>query len=136
MAPMKTVASVAMDPGLAQAVAGASAFFAWLWQDVPIAVFGVPFSVLLAGFAGAMAIVSFMPPFATRRKMWITVLVCTLAAGYLTRIALKLAHWNMEYALGMAFGVGFTFQVAGQLLVQNGGKILDAAVSRLRGGPR
>ena len=121
--------------GSAGMLAGLAAFFSWALQDAPIAIFGVPFSVLLAGFAGAMAIVSFMPPFETRRKMWSTVAVCTLAAAYLTKIALKLKGWDMEYALGMAFGVGFSFQIAGQLLVQNGGKLFDAALNRIRGGP-
>lgn len=117
--------------GLLAALAG---FFSWALQDVPIAIFGVPFSVLLAGFAGAMAIVSFLPPFESRRKMWSTVLVCTLAAAYLTKIALKLKGWDMEYALGMAFGVAFGFQFAGQLIVQNSGRLIDAAVARIRGG--
>ena len=116
-------------------VSFASTLIAWLLQDLPIAVFGVPFSVLLAGFAGAMAIVSFLPPFETRRKMWTTVAVCTLAAAYLTKLALRVAGWDGGYALGMAFVVGFGFQVSGQLLVQNGKQILDAMVARIRGGP-
>lgn len=121
--------------GSSVAVSATASLFAWLTQDLPIAVFGVPFSVLLAGFAGAMAIVSFLPPFETRRKMWSTVLICTIAAGYLTKIALKVSGWDGGLILGVAFGVGFLFQVAGQLIVQNGKQLFDAAAARIRGGP-
>jgi len=116
-------------------VAFISGVFSWFFQDVPIAMFGVPASVVLAGFAGAMAIISLLPPFETRKKMWSTVAICTAAAAYLTKVALKLKGWDMEYALGMAFTVGFGFQWVGQLLVQNGGKLFDAFLARIRGGP-
>jgi len=117
--------------GLISMLAG---IFSWLLRDASVDVFGVPASVLLAGFAGAMAIVSFLPPFETRRKMWSTVLICTLAAVYLTKIALKIAGWDGGHALGMAFIVGFSFQLVGQFIVQHSKQLLEALLARIRGG--
>src|SRR5689334_15841383 len=94
-------------------LSAAAAFFSWLFQEAPLAIFGVSLSVVLAGFAGALAIVSFLPPFETRRKMWTTVIVCTLAASYLTKIALHLANLDGGYSLGVSFAVAFVFQLIG-----------------------
>ena len=116
------------------AASGLSAFFAWLFQELPVAVFGVSLSVVLAGFAGALAIVSFLPAFETRRKMWTTVITCPLAASYLTKITLHVANLDGGYALGVSFAVAFVFQLIGTGLVQHAPKLWEAVIARIRGG--
>lgn len=111
-----------------------SAFFSWLLQEAPLAIFGVSFSVLLSGFAGAMAIVSFLPPFETRRKMWTTVIVCTVASGYLTKLVLKLSGLDAGFSLAVGFGIGFLFQLVGTGIIQHAPRLWEAALARIGGG--
>lgn len=127
------IAENAVDSG-AGVLAVMLAMLSWLVQDLPVVLFGVQLSVVLAGFAGALAIVSFLPAFETRRKMWTTVLVCTVAAAYLTKLALRASNLDISYSLGMAFVIGFAFQLIGTGLVQQAPKLWDAAIARIRGG--
>ena len=123
--------AIETSPGWLSIVSG---FLSWFFQELPLAVFGVSLSVVLAGFAGAMAIVSFLPPFENRRKMWSTVLVCTMAASYLTKITLYYAHLDGGFSLGVSFAIAFLFQLIGTGLVQHAPKLWEAALARLRGG--
>jgi hypothetical protein len=107
--------------------------FSWVLEDLPVALFGVSLSVVLAGFAGAMAIVSFLPAFETRRKMWSTVMICTLASSYLTKLVLHYASLDGGFALAVGFGVGFVFQLFGTGLVQYAPRLWEAALARIRG---
>lgn len=112
-----------------------SALSSLIFQDLPLALFGVSLSVVFAGFAGAMAIVSFMPPFETRRKMWTTLTVCTLAAAYLTKAVLYFTKWDSGIALAVGFGIGFVFQLVGTGIVQHAPRLWEAAIARI-GGPK
>ena len=123
--------AIETSPGWLSIISG---FLSWFFQELPLALFGVSLSVVLAGFAGALAIVSFLPPFETRKKMWTTVIVCTLAASYLTKLTLYWAKLDASYAPGVSFGVAFLFQLIGTGLVQHAPKLWEAAIARLRGG--
>lgn len=124
---------VATDGGIG-IISGLSAIASWLFRDLPLFLFGVSLSVVLAGFAGAMAIVSFLPPFETRRKMWATVAVCTLASSYLTKIVLFLANLDGGYSLAIGFSIGFVFQLFGTGIVQYAPRLWEAALARIGGG--
>lgn len=125
---------IVSDGQIAAGVASvSSAVLAWLVNDWSLAFFGVKLSIVLAGFAGAMCVLSFLPKFSSRSRMWAAVGVSTLAAAYLTKIALKLAGWDGDLGLGVGFGIGFMFQSVGTWLITNRDNLLGAILERIRG---
>jgi hypothetical protein len=132
MEPAAGAAALGGEPTTVLSVA--SGFTSWVMQDLPLALFGVSLSVVLAGFAGALAIVSFLPPFDTRQRMWSTVIICTIASSYLTKLVLHYAGLDGGFALGVGFGIGFVFQLFGTGLVQFAPRIWEAALARIKGG--
>jgi hypothetical protein len=118
---------------VAGATSAASALAAWLTNDISLAIFGVKLSIVLAGFAGAMCVLSFLPKFTSRSRMWGAVAVATIAAAYLSKLVLKLTGLDHDFGLAVGFGVGFTFQTIGTWLIASREKILDAVLDRVRG---
>lgn len=116
------------------ATSSVSGVAAYVANDWSLAVFGVQLSIVLAGFAGSMAIMSFLPKFDTRAQMVAAVTVCTLASAYLTKLALKLFGLDVDYGLGVSFLIGFLFQMGGTWIVSSKDKIFEALLARLRGG--
>jgi hypothetical protein len=118
---------------IAGVTSAASAALAWVTNDMSLAVFGVRLSIVLAGFAGSMCVLSFLPKFSSRSRMWGAVAVATVASAYLTKIALRLIGWDGDLGLGVAFGIGFTFQMVGTWFITSREKILEAVLERIRG---
>lgn len=108
-----------------------SAILAWITSDWSMAIFGVRLSIVLAGFAGAMCVLSFLPKFDSRSAMWGAVAVSTIAASYLTKLVLKVVGWDSDLAPGIGFVIGFTFQSVGTWVVS--GKWLDAILAKFSG---
>lgn len=126
--------SVASDMQIVSgALSAGSAALAWITSDWTLLVFGVKLSIVLAGFAGAMCVLSFLPKFSSRQRMWAAVAVSSLAAAYLTKIALKVIGWDGDLGIGVAFAIGFMFQSVGTWLITNRDKLLEAVLERVRG---
>jgi len=94
---------------LVSASAGAASIITTDWS---VAVFGVPLSVLLAGFAGSVSALSFLPPMPSRTRMFVAVGIGTLTAGYGVRIAAKALAWGDDYLAPGAFFVGLLAHLA------------------------
>lgn len=84
---------------------------------------GLDFSTLLAGFAGGLVSLSFLPPMSMWRRIW-TPVTATLTAGYTAPVAthyltglLGAAIEPLTLQVAGAFGIGVTAQVALPLLV-------------------
>lgn len=80
--------------------------------DIATDVFGVRLSVLLAGFAGSVAALTFLPPITSRGKMFSVVVTGTLAAAYSVRLV---GHWlglGEEYFGALAFFGGLCAHLA------------------------
>lgn len=112
-----------------------ASILAWITSDWTLALFGVRLSIVLAGFAGAMCVLSFLPKFSSTIRMWGAVGVSTVAASYLTKLVLKVVGWDgdNDLGLGVGFCIGFTFQSAGTWIVTNKDKLFEAILERIRG---
>lgn len=80
-------------------------------QNISVELFGVPVSVLLAGFAGAAAALSFMPAMNIAR-MASVVMVGTGFSTYGTPLVANAVNVAEKLHLGIAFFLGLTAQVA------------------------
>lgn len=69
-------------------------------------VFGVPLSVLLAGFAGAVVALSFLPPLPDKWKSFTAVAVGTLVASYGVQVGAWYFKWPAELNAPAAFFIG------------------------------
>lgn len=78
---------------------------------------GLDFGVLLAGFAGGLVSLSFLPPMGLWRRIW-TPVTATLTAGYIAPVAVhylsgiageSVDHLALQAA--SAFGIGVLAQV-------------------------
>lgn len=118
---MLKVASVATGT-----TSGLAAFATENWS---LAIFGVPISVLLAGFAGAMVSLSFLPP-EQKHKWWVIVTVSTIIAGYSQPLAAYYFNVPTHLALGLAFFLGLTVQVVIPLVLKH----LPDFIKRKMGG--
>ena len=110
-------------------VAGTSGIAAFATENWSLAIFGVPISVLLAGFAGALISLSFLPP-DQKRKWWLTVIVSTIVAGYIQPLVAYYFNVPVNLALGLAFVLGLTVQVVIPLVLQH----LPDFIKRKMGG--
>lgn len=112
-----------MTPDALKAVAatggvGFSGWLAWLTTDLPLAVFGVPFAFLLAGFAGSLLALGVSQPL-PRWKMVVAVLSGTLAAAWLVLPATELLGLTKPYP-GYAFVLGLVAHSVITLVVSKG----------------
>lgn len=102
--------------------------------DWALAIFGVPVSVLLAAFAGAMISLSFLSaPESLRRTL--TLVSCnTLIGTYGAPLAAKSLEWNEpRLSIGLAFGIALVIQMIIPLVLQAAPKIIEALIDRIRG---
>ena len=85
---------------------------------------GLDYSVLIAGFAGGLVSLSFLPPMGMWRRIW-TPVTATLTAGYLTPVATPylaglagegVVQSSLQAAAG--FATGLTAQVLIPILLR------------------
>lgn len=108
----------------AAGVSAASAAGALASQNISVELFGVPVSVLLAGFAGASAALSFMPAMKVSR-MASVVMVGTGFSTYGTPLVANAVNVADKLHLGIAFFLGLTAQVAITWLLTRLPEVLD-----------
>ncbi len=97
-----------MDPAAAAAAGAATGAAAW-FASWSVIIFGAPLPVVLAGLAGALVALSFLPP-STFLRAVATVAGSTLCAAYLEPLAQHMADLPQRLALGLAFGIGLLAQ--------------------------
>jgi uncharacterized membrane protein YedE/YeeE len=81
--------------------------------DWSTTLFGVGLSVLLAGFAGSVCALSFLPPLPTRPRVFGAVAIGTLVSAYGVQIAGKYLGWSeglppMAFFIGLGAHIGLT----------------------------
>ncbi len=116
------------------ASAGAASLVTADWSTT---MFGVSLSVLLAGFAGSVCALSFMPPLPTRPRVFAAVVIGTLVAAYGVQLLGKYLGWAdgaapLAFFIGLGAHVGLT-QVFLQVpdLIE---KLKSGLVKRFGGG--
>lgn len=104
--------------------------------DWAFSVIGVPFNVLMAGFAGALIALWFLPPVG---RWWAALLVGTACAGYATPLLLQLLNYFTGLAIadgrGVAFFAGLSAQFFGTLFFRDGRDIVLGALKTRFGIP-
>lgn len=101
--------------------AAAAATVPWL-ETISVALFGVPISVWMACFAGALFSATFYPAEASVARP-VAIGMNTLGAVYLTSLALGTVEW----AAASPAGVGFLVASALLLLLKSSGDVLRRA---------
>ena len=91
-------------------VAATSAAASSVTQNWSIEYFGVPLSVILAGFAGAVVALAFLQTM-PRAKMFATVFAGTLTAGYGVKLVAHILGWGPGLLVGLAFVLGLLAHV-------------------------
>jgi hypothetical protein len=102
--------ALAADPAVqkvaAAATSAATGAASWWTADWSVAVFGVPLSVLLAAFAGAVVALTFLPPVLSFLQLVGRVVMGTVASAYVTPLAgflwAGIPHLPVAFLLGLA----------------------------------
>lgn len=103
--------------------------------DWAIALFGVPVSVILAAFAGAMISLSFLPAPSDLKRAAVGVGCNTLIGTYGAPGVAKMLGWSEPHlALGLAFGIALTIQFVAPIAYKAIPDLLKAWTDRIRGG--
>lgn len=129
MSPVRTAAAAAIDPGTAQAIAGASAAGSLIavLQEWALALLGVPLGVPLAGFAGACYGASYREP-RTAPAFWRSVLLTTAMASIFSPLAAHgLKVEDLRYAAPVAALLGWLLEWGAPWLKANGGRMASDA---------
>lgn len=100
------------------AVSGTVSQLEWTVQT-----FGVTFSVLMAGFAGAMIALWLIPP---TKRWYVTLTIGTVAAAYLTPFVAKVSGMDEQRAI--AFLLGLCAHFLGTLFFHDGREIILGAL--------
>ena len=69
---------------------------------------GIKVSTLVAGFAGGLVSMAFMPPSAPKSQVFFSVLVGCLSAGWVTPLALYKFDFPPQIENGIGFLIGLT----------------------------
>lgn len=116
----------ATDAGMIKTAAAASGGSSvWLWaSDVSVAIAGVPLSVVLAAFAGALLWLSMQPAMPARRAV-VTVLLSTIVGALVEPGVQHLLGWPDRVAIALGAACGFGLQAGAGVLtayIQRWGK--------------
>lgn len=120
----------AVEQALWLCVSAVSAALAWLTAALPLALFGVSFAFVFAGFSGAVLALAFLPPM-PRSKMFVAVFVGTLAAAWGVLPVTEMLTLSELYP-GISFAIGLLAYGAFSWFFKSGG---DALARRIGGGP-
>lgn len=105
--------------------AAASGAASWISSDWALAIFGIPFSVLIAGFAGALIAVAVLPPIS---RWWISLGAGTGVSAYSTSLVMlslnKYTELGTADARGVAFGIGLIAYFLLSLFFRDGREII------------
>lgn len=117
---------------VAVTASGFSGWLAFVVVDLPIAIFGVPFTFLFASFAGASIALALLPPM-MRWKAFFAVIVGTVTGAWLVQPLTELVGFKAPYP-GVAFLLGLLGHTVIGWLVKRVPLILERALERRLGG--
>jgi hypothetical protein len=100
-----------------------------------IDIFGVSVSVLLAGFAGALIALSFLPPYKTFKGMVAAVVAGTLIAAFTEPLIAHYSDAPAKLAQGIAFITGLVALSVIPLALRSVPEFFRALADRIRGNP-
>ncbi len=98
-------------------------------------IFGVSVSALLAGFAGALIALSFLPPYKTFKGMVAAVAAGTLIAAFTEPLIAHYTDAPAKLAQGIAFLTGLVALSVIPLALRAVPAFFEALADRLRGNP-
>lgn len=102
--------------------------------SLALEIFGVPLSVLLAGFAGAVVALAFLPPM-TRWRLFAAVAIGTLCAAYGVLLLAHLFGLPDKVHVGMAFFGGALGHSCLSFFFTNGPAILKGWLTKPGANP-
>lgn len=120
--------------GKAAVAAGAAGVVPWL-EAMSLAIFGVPMAVWVAGFAGSVFAVTFVPQDSGMSKP-ISIGMNTIGAVYLTGAATANFQFANSAPAGAAFVIGFVLIVALKPIVETLRRVPGELWDRIRGKER
>lgn len=110
---------------------GAASILTASWT---VEIFGASVSTLLAGFAGSLVALSFLPPYKTWRGMVVAVVAGTLIAAYSEPLIAHYLSAPPKLHQAIAFLVGLVALSVIPLALQAVPEFFHAMADRLRGG--
>ena len=107
-------------------ISAISAFIGWMVNDVPLALLGVHFSVVVMAFSGVMLSYSVI---GSEKRNWLTALLFTVGASALVNLVLHHEGLSTDYSIGMGFLLGFSLPY----VLLDRGRSIAILLARVRG---
>jgi hypothetical protein len=116
---------------VAAAVSGGASLVTASWS---VDLFGVPVSVVLAGFAGALIALSFLPPYQTLKAAALAVAAGTVIAAFSEPLIAHYTDAPAKLSQAIAFVTGLVALSVIPLALKAVPALFEALADRLRGG--